>query len=116
MTRPIEYIKRHYDDKGVNSFEVQEWQDDQGKPLTIYYEPLTVKDKDHLQTLHKKYGDSVQWLVHVLILHAKDAQGAPLFTLEDKRTFMRHADAAVVERVAAKILLDGGDIETQKKN
>jgi hypothetical protein len=50
-----------------------------------------------------------------LIKHAKDNQGQPLFTLEDKKDFMHHADVRVIERVTSAILLDGGSYESEKK-
>jgi hypothetical protein len=116
MPRPIDHIKRHFNSQGIKSITVPEWLTEDEKPLVIYYEPLTVKGKDALARLNKQYGDTLEWLVMVLIKHAKDNQGQPLFTLEDKKDFMHHADVRVIERVTSAILLDGGSYESEKKN
>jgi hypothetical protein len=116
MSSVIDQIKRHFDGQGIKSIDVYEWADEQGKPLTIYYEAMTVKAKDRLKKYNDKYGNTLEWLVHVLIIHALNAQGEPLFTLEDKQTLMQRADASVIERVASAIMLDDNATEDLKKN
>ena len=116
MAKAIDHIMRHFNGQGAKSVTVPEWLTEEEEPLVVYYEPLTVKAKDALARLNKQYGDTVEWLVMVLIRHAKDSQGQPLFTLDDKKDFMHHADVNVIERVASAILLDGGSYDDEKKN
>jgi hypothetical protein len=116
MARAIDSIKRHYSENRMRSITVDEWQDDEGRPLVIYYEVLTVQAKDYLHRLNKKYGDTLEWLVSVLISEAKDAQAKPLFTKDEKPILMMQADAGVIERVATKILKVNSNPEIEKKN
>lgn len=116
MKDSIAQIRRHFDSKGFRRIDIPEWCDEAGKPLSIYYEPLTVKVKDHLKGLHDDMGDSVEWLVAIIIHQAKDASGEKMFDVGDKQSFMTHADPAVIERVATAIMMEGGDVATEKKN
>jgi hypothetical protein len=116
MTRAIDRVRRHFETKGeLRRIDVAEWADEQGDPLAVFYKPLTVKTKDRLKKLNEEYGNTVEWLVNILIDQARDAQDQPLFTLEDKAVLMRRADPAIVERIATVILTDCGDIATLKK-
>lgn len=114
--RAIDQAKRHFSGRGVVRFEVPEWADDQGRPLVITAQPLTLKDKDHLAALGRRYGkESYELMAHILILHARDDQGRPLFDIGDKVALMNQVDPDVLGLAAMQIVA-GPSVEDQKKN
>ena len=38
--------KSHFESLGVQSLEVEEWPDDSGKPTIIYWNPITLAEKN----------------------------------------------------------------------
>jgi hypothetical protein len=115
MTRAIESIKRHYSENSFKSIEVPEWVDDNGQPLKIYYSLMTVQTKDRLQQLNNDLGDTLDWLVSVLISEAMDAQGKPMFSLDEKPILLARADANIIQRITMQILKDAGELAAEKK-
>lgn len=55
-----------------------------GKPLRVFWTPMTVSEADRLS----EYRGRPEGDVYVLIEKARDAEGKPLFTLEDKQLLM----------------------------
>jgi len=102
----IDRVTQHFDALEVRCIEVPEWE------LEVYVWPFTLAEK---QKVYKKaQDDDLALMAYVLIEKAKDAQGNPLFTLEDKLKLMRHADVNVVARVAADIMI-APEVSAQKK-
>ena len=104
----------HFAADDLRRIEVPEWGAAPDAPLVLMYAPVTLADK---KLLHNRYKDGglQEMYVHALILKAKKPDGAPAFTLDDKRDLMTRVDPAVVERIAAT-LLDAIGLEGAEKN
>lgn len=101
MNEALAKITAHFDAIGTRKIEVPEWS------LDIYYTAVTVAEKTRIYSGMKGEND-YEVLVKILITKARDADGKPLFTLNDKPTLLQHADSAVLIRVCAEIM-SGGD-------
>ena len=44
----IDRAKSHFESLGVQSIEVPEWEDDDGKPTVLYWNPITLSEKNKL--------------------------------------------------------------------
>lgn len=113
MSKVISRAIAHFKALSVKSFEVPEWADDQGKPLVIYVEPFTLKDKTRLQVAAKT-GSEVDAIVELIVLKCKDSQGENMFTIEDKPLLRNQVDANVLERISQEIMRV--DVEDIRKN
>lgn len=114
--KAIERATAHFQKKGAREIIVDQWVDEQGKPLSIWFNPLTVKDRDHLITLERRHGKGLELVVHVIILHACDEQGKPLFTLEDKHDLMNNVDPNVLAGIAEQLIDDLSPADLKKKS
>lgn len=112
----IERAINHFSAKKPFEIEVPEWADDQGRPLSIWFTPMTVADRDQLLKMQKRLGDGLELVVHVLIRWAKDAQGQPLFTLEHKHALMNQVDPNVLAAITAVFLDEIYPEEVKKKS
>lgn len=101
----IDQVKAHFQTLETRIILVPEWAAEDGKPMEIIAEPMTLADRNKLV----KYAASndLEYLVRLLILKAKDKAGNNLFTLEHKFDLMRKADPVVIERIANEILRVG---------
>tara|TARA_R110002096_G_scaffold434619_3_gene656916 strand:- start:1823 stop:2161 length:339 start_codon:yes stop_codon:yes gene_type:complete len=106
----IESAKAHFASLETQSFEVEEWKDESGKPLVIYYTPMTLHEKDRLYK--KSRGESLELMAYVLIFKAVSETGEPLFTMDDKHSLMNGVDPDVLAEAAAK-LLNNASVEEQ---
>lgn len=113
--KPIDRAKKHFNSIETKIFEVPQWSDESGKPLTIHVPPLTVKDREALVKLERQVGQGLELIVHGIIRHAKDEKGDPLFTLADKPDLMSRADPAIVASIGAH-MFDELDLDAIKKN
>ena len=102
----IDRIKAHFDALATKQIEVPEW------GITIHSTPVTIAERSKIYS-GVKDGDDHSALVNVLLVKAKDADGKPLFTIDDKAALYQHADAAVMIRVAAAILSRGAPDSTE---
>ena len=91
----IQRVKAHFE-KGRECFSVAEWGDDDG-PLEIYSFPMTLHEKRKVVDLAQ--GDEIESLARAVILKACDKDGNKLFTIEDKETLMRSADAGIIQNI-----------------
>ena len=108
MGAALDKVVAHFGGLEVAAIDVPEWD------MTIYVKPMTLKEQQAL--LRKtKDGDDATASVETLIMLAKDENGEPLFTLEDKPKLMRAASPDVVGRVAGEILT-AHRIEEAEKN
>lgn len=101
MNEALQRITAHFDAIGAKRIEVPEW------GLTIHTTPVTLAERTRIYSGSKGDND-YEVLVKILIIKARDAQGNPLFTLEDKAILLQKADATVLIRVCAEIM-SGGD-------
>lgn len=108
----IDRARTHFKEQGTRRIEVPEWGDEAG-PLIVYADPLTLAERRRLFQRNK--GDDVGLSVDLLIAKACDANGAKLFTLEDKHSLLNGVDPAVVVRVAAEMVVST-PLEAAEKN
>jgi hypothetical protein len=111
MTRlsAIDRATHHFESQETKIIEVAEWGDEDGNPLIIHAEPMTLAEKNKLYKMARN--DDLSLMVYCLIMKAKDTEGNKLFTLNDKKALMEKADSDVVARIAATIL--GGEASVQ---
>lgn len=112
--KPIERATAHFKTLSMAPIEVPEWPDDDGKATIIYSTPVTLREKQRVRAVSEEVG-GVEALANILIIRARDAQGAPMFTLEDKQLLVTRTDPNVVARVAAA-LMGAASLEEQEKN
>ena len=110
----IDIAKSHFDNIGVQSMEVSEWKDGDDKPVTLYWNPITLLEKDRLLKKSQSLND-VAILADVLIMKALDKDGKKVFKLSDKETLMHKADPDVLTRIASKMVQAPSVDELKKK-
>jgi len=108
----LDRMKAHFSDIGVRHIEVPEWGED-GQPLVIYFSPLTLEEKQKLQTIGERDG-YVARLADALVMKAMDKDGKKLFTIEDKRTLRKQVDPDVIARVVLEMMSSPGADEMGK--
>lgn len=102
----IDNVKAHFQSLETLTIDVPEWD------LTIYADPVTLKEKNRLFKMAKN--DDMAFFIHVLIMKAKDEAGNSHFTLADKHDLMVKADTDVITRVANQILRVENDEDWEK--
>jgi hypothetical protein len=110
----IDIAKSHFENIGVQSMEVSEWKDENGKPVTLYWNPITLLEKNRLLKKSDNLND-IAILADVLVMKALDKDGKKIFKLEDKQTLMEKADPNILQRIAQKMVLVPS-IDDLKKN
>ena len=113
MSKAISRAVAHFKSLSVKTFEVPEWVDDEGKPLVVYVEPFTLKDKTRLQAAART-GSEVDALVELVVVKCLDSKGEHLFTIEDKPLLRNQVDANVLERISREIMRV--EVEDVRKN
>lgn len=108
----IDSAKKHFTDLGMQRAEVPEWGED-GKPLVVYWKPITLEEKQRLQTIGERDG-YVARLADALIMKAIDANGAKLFTLDDKFALRHGVDPDVMARLVIQMMASPGAKEMGK--
>ena len=91
-------ITAHFNALKTQSIEVPEWGEN-GLPALLYFDPVTVGERIELEQYEEDY------LVRVLIKKACLPDGTPAFTLADRALLLHGASAAVVSRIANRILV-----------
>lgn len=114
----IDRAKAHFTDYGIQSAEVPEWGepaegDAPGKPLVIYWKPITLAEKQRLQAIGEAEG-YVARLADCLIMKALDADGKKLYTLADKHALRHLVDPDVIARVVLRMMASPGVPEMGK--
>jgi hypothetical protein len=94
--------------------EVSEWKDENGKPVILYWNPITLLEKNRLLKKSDNLND-IAILADVLVMKALDKDGKKIFKLEDKQTLMEKADPNILQRIAQKMVLVPS-IDDLKKN
>jgi hypothetical protein len=98
----IERIKQHFAGIGVRHVESAAW-GEEGKPLLIYFSPMTLAEKQRLLTIGEEQG-YVARLADALIMKALDADGKKLFTIEDKHALRNQADPDELARIVREMM------------
>lgn len=109
----IDRARAHYQAHGTQSIEVPEWGED-GQPLIVYWTPVTMSERQRVVS-RAADGKSADAMAHAVILKAMDAQGKPMFSIEDKHALMNLVDSSVVERLA-NALMGTVSVEDMEKN
>ena len=110
----IDIAKSHFDNIGVQSMEVSEWKDESGKAVTLYWNPITLLEKNRLLKKSDTLND-IAILADVLVMKALDKDGKKVFKLEDKQTLMNSADPNILQRIAQKMVEVPSIDELKKK-
>lgn len=110
----IDRAKSHFESLGTQSIEVPEWKDDDGKPTIIYWNPITLSEKNKLFKKSDNLSD-VSILADILIMKALDKDGNKVFTLEDKIPLMHKVDSDVLSRLATA-MVQAISVDEVKKN
>ena len=110
----IERAKSHFESLGVQSIEVPEWKDEDGKPTIIYWNPITLSEKNKLFKKSDNMSD-VSILADIVLMKALDKNGNKVFTLEDKLALMHKVDSDVLSKVATA-MVQAINPEEVKKN
>ena len=109
----IDRAKSHFESLGTQSIEVPEWKDDDGKPTVIYWNPITLAEKNRLLKKSDSLND-VSLLADILIMKALDKDGKKMFSLEDKISLMHKTDADVLATIANKMVAAISQLEVKK--
>ena len=99
----IDRAKSHFESLGVQHIEVPEWKDEAGNPSVIYWNPITLSEKNKLFKKSENLSD-VSILADILVMKALDKDGNKLFTLEDKIALMHKVDSDVLSKVATAMV------------
>ena len=110
----IDIAKSHFDNIGVQSMEVFEWKDENGKPVTLYWNPITLLEKNRLLKKSDTLND-IAILADVIVMKALDKDGKKVFKLEDKQTLMNSADPNILQHIAQKMVEVPSIDELKKK-
>ena len=110
----IDRAKSHFESLGVQHIKVEEWKDEDNNPSVIYWNPITLSEKNKLFKKSDNLND-VGILADIIIMKAIDQDGKKLFTLEDKFALRKKADSNVIATIANRILADTQYEEAEKK-
>jgi hypothetical protein len=97
MSDITDRIRQHFEALGTREIPVPEW------GISIYATPVTAAERTKIYAGAKGEND-YEVLFKVLLVKARDREGRPLFTLEDKAVLLQKADSSVLIRVAAAIM------------
>lgn len=109
--KAIEAVTAHFKGLGTKFVDVPEWQID-GKPLRIFYKPLTPFES---QAIFGDGNKGAEAFVDAVVEKALDEDGKKLFGVGDRVTLRRNAHDTVVRRVAMEMLA-AHTIEEMEKN
>ena len=102
MTNVLEVGKKHFKEKlseELKCIEVPEWQDDEGKPLKIYFKSsLRLSQRSRLLKHHSNNEYDKQ-IACQLIFKCRDEKGKPLFTLGQMDQIIDELDPDVCTRI-----------------
>ena len=99
----IDRAKSHFESLGVQSIEIPEWKDDDGKPTIVFWNPITLSEKNKLFKKSDSLND-VGILADILVMKALDKDGKKMFSLEDKLALMHKVDSDVLSRIATAMV------------
>ena len=109
----IDRAKSHFENLGTQSIEVPEWEDDDGKPTVLYWNPITLSEKNKLFKKSDNLTD-VSILADILVMKALDKDGNKSFRAEDKLALMHKVDSDVLSKIANAMVLNITPEEVKK--
>ena len=110
----IDRAKSHFESLGTQSIEVPEWKDDDGKPTVIYWNPITLAEKNRLLKKSDSLND-VSLLADILIMKALDKDGNKIFKSEDRLDIMHKVDSDVLAKISTAMVQVITPYESKKK-
>ena len=99
----IDSAKSHFESLGVQHIEVEEWKDEAGNPSVIYWNPITLSEKNKLFKKSDNLND-VSILADIVVMKSLDKDGKKIFKLEDKMDLMTKVDSDVLSRIATAMV------------
>tara|TARA_R100001509_G_scaffold139090_1_gene93468 strand:- start:532 stop:873 length:342 start_codon:yes stop_codon:yes gene_type:complete len=99
----IDIAKSHFENLGTQSIEVPEWKDDDGKPVVLYWNPITLAEKNKLFKKSDNLSD-VGILADIVVMKSLDKDGNKSFKAEDKLALMHKVDSDVLSRIATAMV------------
>jgi hypothetical protein len=99
----INIAKNHFEDLGIQSLEIPEWKDDNGKPTIIYWKPINLYEKNIVFKKSENLSD-VGVLADLVILKALDKDNNKIFSGEDRLPLMYKVDSDIISRLANAML------------
>ena len=99
----IDRAKSHFESLGVQSIEIPEWKDDDGNATIVFWNPITLSEKNKLFKKSDNLND-VGILADILVMKALDKDGKKMFSLEDKLALMHKVDSDVLSRIATAMV------------
>lgn len=91
---------RAFKAQGRTEIDVPEWPDDDGNPTVLYSPPWTVNQQN---VLARTEGRPNQ-LLEIVVLMCEHEDGSKVFGTQDKPALRKAANAAVIERIAERIM------------
>ena len=99
----IDSAKSHFESLGVQHMEIEEWKDESGNPSVIYWNPITLSEKNKLFKKSDNLSD-VSILADIVVMKALDKDGKKIFKLDDKMDLMTKVDSDVLSRIATAMV------------
>ena len=99
----LDRAKTHFENIGVQSIEVPEWKDEDGKPTVIFWNPINLFEKNKLFKKSDNMSD-VSILADIVVMKALDKDGKKIFKLDDKMELMTKVDSDVLSRIATSMV------------
>ena len=99
----IDRAKSHFESLGVQNISVPEWKDEDGNATVVYWNPITLSEKNKLFKKSDNLND-VSILADIVVMKAIDKDGNKLFTLEDKLALMHKVDSDVLSKIATAMV------------
>ena len=99
----LDRAKSHFENIGVQSIEVPEWKDEDGKPTIIFWNPINLFEKNKLFKKSDNMSD-VSILADIVVMKALDKDGKKIFKLDDKMELMTKVDSDVLSRIATSMV------------
>jgi hypothetical protein len=104
--KALEALLAHYKAHERQSVVVPELKDENGQPMRVFWQLLTIQERDEMRD-GDMLGD-----VDVVIRKAQDIEGKPLFKAEDKLKMQKAGAANVLNRLA-RMMLSGDAITAE---
>src|SRR6056300_1250964 len=101
--RLIDSAKSHFESLGVQHLEVEEWKDEAGNPSVIYWNPITLSEKNILFKKSDNLND-VSILADIVVMKSLDKDGKKVFKAEDKLALMYKVDSDVLSRISSAMV------------